>query len=276
MLVDKGLDLAETTVGLMQDLQPGHEFFDQISFMDSESLPEYQLLIKRAKSTDIAELDANDRTKLIEMTFTYIEPQHRMGLVDDNFRQQVLKARRLFQEKLPVDLQDAISFYNPETYNAAASVQDNLLMGRIVYGRARGPQRVQEAVSNLLADMDLKEALVDIGLEYDIGSGGKRLTKVQRQKLGVARALIKQPDLLILNRALSSLDAQQQADIVKDILAFLEKQQTSPAIICVAAQTAVTSLFEHVYLFSGSSLVESGRHEELANSGGEFAQLMAR
>jgi putative ABC transport system ATP-binding protein len=57
--------------------------------------------------------------------------------------------------------------------------------------------------------------VLSIGLDFDVGSGGKRLTNVQRQKLNLARALLKRADYLIFNRPLVALDHRIQDQIVR-------------------------------------------------------------
>ena len=57
--------------------------------------------------------------------------------------------------------------------------------------------------------LGLTDAVIELGLAFDIGSGAKRLSLAQQQKLALGRALVKRPDLLIVNRALAALDAQR-------------------------------------------------------------------
>ncbi len=275
VLVNKGIELAETTIGLFQDLPPDHEFFNQITFMDAERLPEYSALLKRAKQVGASALTPDERYMLIELTFSYVEPQHRMGLIDDELKNRILDARNSFKTGLPENLADTISFYDPETYNAAASVQDNLLMGRVTHGIARGPQRVFDAMSTTLQKMELRDEILDLGLDFDIGSAGKRLSSVQRQKLGLARALIKQPDLLVLNRPLSALDGRQRAAIVSNVMKYLARQPNKPAVIWVLSDAALASEFDEICIMAGGKILETGKRETLANSGGAYSKMLA-
>lgn len=274
-LLAKGIELAETTIGLFQDLPPDHEFFNQITFMDAERLPEYAALLKRAKQTGETALTVDERYMLIELTFSYVEPQHRMGLVDDDLQDRVLDGRNRFKSGLPESLAGTISFYDPETYNAAASVQDNLLMGRVAHGIARGPQRVFEVMSETLKEMQLRDEILDLGMEFDIGSAGKRLSSVQRQKLGLARALIKQPDLLVLNRPLSALDGRQQAAILRDVMKYVALQPNKPAIVWVVSDAALASDFDEICVMAGGRILETGKRETLLKSGGAYSKVLA-
>ena len=58
----------------------------------------------------------------------------------------------------------------------------------------------------------------DIGLDYNVGVGGRRLTAAQRQKLHVARALLKRPDIYILNKPVSALDNSAQETLARAVL----------------------------------------------------------
>ena len=198
-----------------------------------------------------------------------------MGLVDDDLQERILDGRNRFKNGLPDNLADSISFYDPDTYNAAASVQDNLLMGRVAHGIARGPQRVFEVMSATLKEMQLRDEILDLGLEFDIGSAGKRLSSVQRQKLGLARALIKQPDLLVLNRPLSALDGRQQAAILRDVMKYVARQPNKPAIVWVVSDAVLAADFDEICVMAGGKVLETGKRETLLKSGGAYSKVLA-
>src|SRR3546814_18703700 len=64
----------------------------------------------------------------------------------------------------------------------------------------------------------------EVGLDFNVGIGGARLSSVQRQKLALARALLKRPDLLVVNEAVSVLDGSGQTRLVERILDRSEEQ----------------------------------------------------
>lgn len=274
LLVDKGVALADTTIALFQDLPPEHELFDELTFMDADLLPTYQGLMRKVKQHGQDALKQDERNMLIGLMFGYAEPRHRMGLVDDALRDKVLEARRRFREGLPAEFAGAIRFHDPATYNAAASVQDNLLMGRLAYGMARGPERVLAAISTLLDELGLSEDILEIGLDFDVGPGGKRLSTAQRQKVGLCRALLKQPDLLVLNRVVSAQDMRQQAAIVGNVMRLVEAREDRPAVIWVLAHAGLASHFDTVCVFNGGKLAEQGPRMSLEGNGGVYAKLL--
>jgi putative ABC transport system ATP-binding protein len=105
--------------------------------------------------------------------------------------------------------------------------------------------------------------------------GGRRLTGAQRQKLDLARALLKRADFLILNRPLSALDQRAQDQIVRNVLEEAKRDGRNPAIIWVLANPAMSQLFDRVIVFHGGELVQDGTYETLAAGNGIFKGLLS-
>src|SRR5258708_12021825 len=96
--------------------------------------------------------------------------------------------------------------FAPARYSAAASLQHNVLFGKAAYGEAAAPARVPAVITEVLDALGLRETIIAVGLEFSVGSSGSRLSISQKQKAAVARALLKRPDIVILNEATTSLD----------------------------------------------------------------------
>jgi putative ABC transport system ATP-binding protein len=107
--------------------------------------------------------------------------------------ERLLAARRAFAAGLPPELRSAVEFYDFGRYNSAATLQDNILFGRLVYGQAQAEQRIGTLIAEVLDELKLRDSVIEVGLEYNVGVAGKRLPATQRQKLGIARAVIKRP-----------------------------------------------------------------------------------
>ena len=218
VLTDMGHRIAQTVTELFSGLPEDHPFFEQLSFMSAEEIPEYQKVVSRTAGVPFESIREEDVRMLLRLPFAYIEPRHRLGLMTDELEVKLLQARARFEDELPETLRGAIEFYEPEEYNSASSLQDNVLLGRIAYGIADGPEQVGEAIRSVLEDNDLRDPVFEVGLDFNVGSGGKRLSLLQRQKITLARALLKRPDLLIINRAFASLDARSQENLVARVL----------------------------------------------------------
>jgi putative ABC transport system ATP-binding protein len=257
-LLVMGHSIAATVVELFADLPPDHPFFEQVSFMAAEELPDYEAIVNRVPAANPTSASAQDREKLLGLPFSYIEPRHRLGLLDETMTERILEGRALFRENLPEELRRAIEFYDPHNYNAASSLQDNILAGRIAYGIAGAQEKIGTAIREVLARLDLTDAVFNIGLGYNVGNAGKRLNVVQRQKIALARALLKRPDLFIVNRALAALDHASQEEIVRNIRKAMSQEGRPAAIFWVAARPEMAELFDSVLVFEDGRLVRQG------------------
>jgi putative ABC transport system ATP-binding protein len=207
------------------------------------------------------------------LPFRYIEARHRLGLIDAAMEERLLAARHAFAAGLPDALRGAVEFYDFQRYNSAATLQDNILFGRLVYGQAQGEQRIGTLITEVLAELDLRNSVVEVGLEYNVGVGGKRLPAGQRQKLGIARALIKRPQLLIVNEAVAVFDGRTQDRIRDNILAAAKNGERG--VVWIANRPAQAEPFEQIVVMQGGKIAANGAPSDLAAKGGLYAELMA-
>ena len=247
-----GQQVAEIMLDLFADFDSSHDLTEQFSFISPEDLPEFQAILSRINRSDNGTADA-DRNHLISLPFRLAPGRHRLGLIGDDMQERILAARKLFAEKLPEDLRGAIAFFDPEKFNPASSLQDNLLFGKIAYGRPQAEQQVRAALSQVLRDFDLIQATVDIGLEFQVGVGGSRLSTVQRQKLAIARAMLKRPDLLILNNPFGSFDEALRRTLLGQIL----DAQKGHGVLAVMDQLTLPERFDRVFVAKDGRLTES-------------------
>jgi ABC-type multidrug transport system fused ATPase/permease subunit len=269
-LVRVGQRVAETMIELFAGLPPDHEFFAQFSFIAADDLPEFQAVLARAEK---GRLDADDRRLLLGLPFKIVPARHRLDLLDAGLRDRLLEARRAFAAHLPAKYRGAIAFFDEREYNAAANIQDNILFGKIAYGVAEGAERIGELVSEVVNELGLREVVAEIGLGFQCGIAGSRLTGAQRQRLALARALIKRPDLLIMSDALSAVDPFGQHQILARLLDGGLGSEAS--LVCVCASLEMASRFDRIAVMVGGRLVEQGTFSELNRPGTRLASLQA-
>jgi putative ABC transport system ATP-binding protein len=269
-LLDMGLSIAKTMVEIFADLPPGHPFFEQFSFIDEDELPDFRALIQRSEKGGAGVLSAEDRQRVISLPFKYIEARHRLGLIDDAVQDRILRARRLIAERIAESDPGAVESYKPDSYNAAASLQDNVLFGRLAFGQAQAEEIVGRAVGNVLDDLGLRETVLAVGLDYEVGVGGKRLTKVQRQKLAIARALLKRPDLLIVNEATSVMDGATQTRLVERIL----ERRRGQGVVWTLQRAELSEKFDRVVVMQSGRMVEQGSFSELNGAESALGELI--
>ena len=215
--IRKGQRLAEIMVDLFQGLPADHEFWEKFSFIGPDDLPEFQAVLKRVAENGLEKLSEEDQSLLVELPFKLIPARHHLGLVDDEFEARILEARKEFSENLPENLVDSVEFFEAGDYNAASSIQDNILFGKRASEKAGSAEKVGEVLAEVIGELGLRNEVINRGLDFDVAIGGARLSPIQRQKLAVARSLIKQPELFILNEALSGLDSESQKTVLESI-----------------------------------------------------------
>ncbi|MCW5732491.1 MAG: ATP-binding cassette domain-containing protein [Enhydrobacter sp.] len=270
-LLHMGLTIAETMVELFSGLSPDNPLFEQYSFISADELPNVRLLLQRLGGKGADAVPEADRARLMTLPLRYIEARHRLGLIDADMEDRLLAARRAFAANLPAPLRGAVEFYDFERYNSAATLQDNILFGRLIYGQAQAEARIGTLIAEVLDELGLRNSVIEVGLDYNVGVAGKRLPATQRQKLGIARALIKQPQFLVVNEAVAVFDGRTQDRIRDHILASSEGR----GVVWIASRPNQAEPFDQIVVMQGGRIAMQGAKADLEARGGLYAELMA-
>jgi putative ABC transport system ATP-binding protein len=228
--------------------------------------------MRRRRNYEITE---SDRRAIVKLSLYYIEPRYRFGVLTKEIMDQIVAARDLFYANLPVELRDRIERYDPHRYMGAATLRENILFGKLSHRSPDAPAKIRKVASRLTREMGLYESFIGLGLSYDVGASGRRLTPVQRHKLSLARALVRRSNYYVFNKPLPGLDRRVQEDIVKNVLQFLQQQDNNPSVIWVLSNTSLSRLFHRVIVFDRGSVVEDGSYETLDEKSGIFRSLVA-
>ncbi|MCI1000421.1 ABC transporter ATP-binding protein [Brucellaceae bacterium VT-16-1752] len=269
------LEIAENAIELFRDLPPDHPFFQQLTFMRPEDIPEYETLLQRVKGLSVDAVSDEDRVNIVRLSFSYIEPRHRFGLLTDALKAKILKARTRFLRDTPDDLRAVIEPYELDRFIKHATLLDNLLFGKISYGQMNASDKIRSILIDLFEETGQQRTILIIGLDFDVGSGGKRLTSVQRQKINMARALLKHADYVVFNRPLPSLDQRIQFQIAGNIMHTLHKEGHKPAIIWALSNFSLARDFDRVIVFDHGRVVQDGTYEALMQEDGPLKDLLS-
>jgi ABC-type multidrug transport system fused ATPase/permease subunit len=270
-LLKDGYQLASTMVELFADLPPDHEYFREYSFIGAEELPDYRALIGRVGQGSLARLGEADRERLLALTFKLVPARHRLDLLDDALQARIVQARHRFRAELPAALQNAIAFFDPDRYTAKASLQDNILFGKIAYGQAQATERISDLIGEVLAELALRGRVIEVGLQAEVGVGGTRLSLPQRQKLALARAILKRPEILIVYDATSALDPGEQGPVLE---AFLEEFR-GRTLIWALGRSELAAGFDQILVMQAGRVVEQGRYDDLNRDGSALHMIAA-
>ena len=269
-LLKVGHKLAETMVELFSDLPPGHELFERFSFIQHDDLPQVKDILVQVADVGLDRIDEADRNTLLALPFKLISARHRLGLIDEALEARILEARRQFAEHLPAEMRGAIEFFDPGKFIGAASLQDNILFGKIVTGQAEGGVRIGRLLRQLLDELAMRPLVVKIGLGFQVGTGGARLPAADRQKIAVGRAILKRPALVILDNAAAVLDPSAQNRLLASVL----ESRGQRGVYWVLNRVELAEKFDQVIVMDRGKLVERGKFADLKASGGALSKLM--
>jgi len=269
-LLKTGHKLAETMVELFSGLPPGHEFFERFSFIKHDDLPEVKVVLTRVADAGLEKIEAADRALLMALPFKLISARHRLGLVDEAFEARILQARRYFAENLPLEMRGGIEFFDVARYNGATTLQDNILFGKVETGQAQAGTRIASILHDVLEELKLRPLVTSIGLGYQVGVAGARLPSADRQKVAIARALLKRPAVLILDQAAASLDGGSQNRIVASIL----ESRRGQCVFWALQRNDLAARFDHTLVMDRGRLAEQGRFEDLKSRGGALQKML--
>src|ERR687892_363430 len=163
-------------------------------------------------------------------------------------------------------LADAVGVVSQETYLFHASVRENLRFAR--------PDATDEEIEEAAAAAQIHDTIAALPEGYDtvVGERGFRFSGGERQRIAIARTILRNPPVLVLDEATSALDVQTER-AVGDALERLAEGRTT---IVIAHRLSTVRDADQIAMLDGGAVVESGTHEELLAAGGRYAELAAR
>ncbi|GGC42346.1 metal ABC transporter permease [Novosphingobium marinum] len=196
------------------------------------------------------------KSTIARLLFRFYDPQAGRILVGGQDIREVTQAS--LRAAIGIVPQDSVLFNDTIGYN-------------IGYGRAGASAEEIEAAARGASLMPLIERL-PAGFETEVGERGLKLSGGEKQRVAIARTLVKNPPILLLDEATSALDTRTE----QDILATLHRVSEDRTSISIAHRLSTIADSDRIFVLHEGTLAESGSHTELLGAGGLYAEMWRR
>jgi subfamily B ATP-binding cassette protein MsbA len=230
--------------------------FEQVHFEYESSRPVLQDINVRVPAGSVIALvgpSGAGKSTLVDLVARFYDPTRGRVVIDDvdlkNFQIQTLRSG------LGVVSQDTILFHD--------TVRNN-----IAYGLGAVAAADIERAARAANAHEFIQALPD-GYDTVLGERATRLSGGQRQRIAIARAILRDPPILILDEATSALDSESER-LVQDAMEHLLAGRT---VFVIAHRLSTIRHADQILVLQSGRIVQSGRHEELLSQGGLYQHL---
>ncbi len=216
-------------------------------------LKDINLIIPKGKTIALVGQSGSGKSTMVDLIPRYYDVQEGEVLIDG------LNVKDIAVH----DLRQLMGNVNQEAILFNASFKDNIRFGKT--------DATDEEIANAAKIANAYDFIMqsEHGFDTNIGDRGGRLSGGQRQRVSIARAILKNPPILILDEATSALDTESER-LVQDALEKLMKTRTT---IAVAHRLSTIKHADEICVLHEGKIVERGSHEELINKNGYYRKL---
>ncbi len=234
----------------------GHVVFQDVTFSYDPGNPVLKKVSFDAPAGSVTALvgsSGSGKTTLAGLAASFLKPDRGRVLVDGRDLSTV--TLQSYRSRLGVVLQDDFLY--------EGTIRENILFGR--------PRASEEEVLEAVRASHVKEFTdhFDQGLETLIGERGVKLSGGQRQRVSIARALLADPRILILDEATSNLDTESELYIQQSLAGLMRGRTT----FVIAHRLSTIRQAHQILVVEAGEIVERGGHEELIRQQGRYYQL---
>jgi ATP-binding cassette subfamily B protein len=255
--LDEPIDIEEQPNAL-ERAEPGDVVFDRVWFRyaDQWTLQDVSFTVPAGTTTALVGETGSGKTTLGYLTARLYDVTRGTVSIDGvDVRDLSFKA-----------LSDLVGVVSQETYLFHASVRDNLRFAK--------PDATDEEIERAAEAARIHHVIAALPDGYDtiVGERGYRFSGGEKQRIAIARTILRNPPILVLDEATSSLDTETER-LVQEALDRLSQGRTT---IAIAHRLSTVRDADQIVVLDRGRIVERGRHEDLIRADGRYAALAAR
>lgn len=269
-LLKLGVELCQQTIDVLRGVGTDELFF-RFSPVPANRLDECSALLVRLQNKGMEGLSDKDNRLLLLLAVKFKPAVHKTGSLDAGLKAAVLAARRSCQTWLDTHYPGDFTDYDESEYIFGESILNNIFFGRARSGLPHAQEKINQAIIHLLIEEDCLEEIAGRGMEFEVGSMGDNLSGGQRQKLAIARALLKEPPILIMDEATSALDNKSQARIQR---LMEQRWKGKRTIISIVHRLDNIDTFDKIGVMKSGKMMEFGTYQELMDRKGGLYELV--
>lgn len=248
-LVAIGAEVADMMIELFSGIDPDNSLLGDYSFIAKDELPAFELRMRRYRSGGMAELSAADIAAFVGLAFRLVPDRHRLVDISDQRERRIIEARPDVQKRLKA-LDGAFVLFDRDSYIPTLTIEDNILFGKARVDRRGASERIDGFIRAHVAELGLREPISRAGLSFEVGVQGSRLSGRQRRRIGLARALIKRPRVLLMDSVFDD-----EAQLVPRIMRLADDDAT---MIVGTSVPDVARQFDMIGVMRESRMVDIG------------------
>ena len=270
-LLRLGTQLTETSIQLY-DSRSSKKTQGDADLIPPDAIDAYKMILRKIKRNGVDNIKKKERHKVLWTALNFIPNTHGLAELPEQLIDQILEGRIRFREKFCKTSQDDISSCRPSDYLYSQSIQTNILFGKLKDDTPPARDAINTRIHQLLIETALLEDMIEMGMQYQVGSKGENLSGGQQQKLAIARVLLEKPPILIMDEATSGLDNESQARIQK---LFEDQWRDKSTLLAVVHRLDIIKNYDKVAVMKDGKILELGAYQDLMDKRGVLFELVS-
>ena len=227
--------------------------------------------IMKNNDIDIKDIE-EEKEKLLNKNNDNILKEYNEKIINEKKQKGVFFDNINIKEYDIKHLHSQIGFVHQEPSLFNETIYENIIYGLEDYKQKKYEKEIEKIIHCAQADFIFNKNLFPLGLGTNVGERGSKLSGGQKQRIAIARALIKNPKILILDEATSALDSESEFQFKKEI----DRLKGKMTIIIISHRLSTIKDCDKIIVINKGKIEEKGNHEYLIGLKGIYYNLMER